>query len=386
MKTGPTMTRRSLLRATPLLAAATLTRPAASEQRGNKRMLYIGTYAGENQPGIFIFEQDGATGDLRPLGDAAGVNNPSFLAVSPDKKFIYAACEAYGPGGGQIAAFALDPATGMLAFLNKESAGGQGPCHLSVSRDGKCVVAANYGSGNVISLPVKPDGSLGPLVSNQQHTGSSVNQNRQKEPHAHSITVDATGKYAVAADLGTDKLYVYQLDGPKATLTPHTPESVAAKPGAGPRHFAFHPNGKFAYAINELDNTVTLYAWDAKAGTLTPVESVPTLPADFSGNSSTAEVRVHPSGQFLYGSNRGHDSIAAFKIDPTTGKLTPLGHTPTGGKTPRNFNLSPDGAFLIAANQETGNVVIFRIDPKTGTLAPTGKTYEVPKPVCALFV
>lgn len=346
-------------------------------------MLYIGTYAAENQPGIYIFEQDTDTGDLTPKGTISGVSNPSFLAASPDKKRIYAACEA---GTGQIAAFSRDEKTGTLTLLNRESSKGDGPCHLTVSKDGKCVLAANYGSGNIVALPVKADGSVGAVTANQQHTGSSVNPNRQKEPHAHSVNVDPSDKYAIAADLGTDKLYVYKLDTKGATLTANAPEFVASKPGAGPRHFTFHPDGKFAYAINELENTVTLYQWDSKTGTLTAVESVPTLPAGFTGSNTTAEVKVHPNKKFLYGSNRGHNSIASFSIDTATGKLTPLGHTPTGGNTPRNFNITPDGAFLIAANQDSGNLVIFRVDTKTGALTPTGKTYNVPKPVCILFI
>ncbi|GAB4453084.1 MAG: 6-phosphogluconolactonase [Armatimonadaceae bacterium] len=347
-------------------------------------MLYIGTYAGANEPGIYIYEMDSA-GKLKAVGTASGVPNPSFLAIHPNKKSLYAASEAYGADGGKVAAFAIEN-DGSLRLLNMESAKGNGPCHIVVAPSGKYALVANYGSGSVASLPIADDGSVKPATGFSQHTGSSVNEKRQKEPHAHSINVDATGKYAVAADLGTDKLYVYQLDAATGKLTPNEPAATSATPGAGPRHFAFHPGGKFAYAINELDNTVAVYQWDSGKGTLTSVQTINSLPDGFEGNNSTAEVQVHPSGKFLYGSNRGHNSIVIYSIHPESGKLTLVGHQSTEGKNPRNFGISPDGGFLLAANQDTNNVVVFRIDPATGKLTPTGEELTINKPVCVKFL
>lgn len=355
--------------------------------RGKKTMLYFGTYSGENDPGIYLYEMDSDSEKLVARGSVTGLASPSFLTIHPNKKFLYAVCEAASPNGGQVAAYAIEPKTGMLTLLNKESAKGQGPCHVSMDRSGKVVVVANYGDGSIACLPVGEDGKLGAATAAIQHTGSSVNQSRQEGPHAHSMNVDPSGKFVVAADLGTDKLYVYRLDTKTGTLTPNDPPSVSSKPGAGPRHFAFHPDGKHAFVINELDNTVTAYSWDGAKGILTTLSSVTTLPSDYTGNNnSTAEIQVHPSGKFVYGSNRGHNSIAIFAFDSKTGSLTPVGHESTQGKIPRNFGISPDGKFLIACNQDSNNVVVFKIDSNTGKLTATGQTITIPKPVCVKFL
>jgi 6-phosphogluconolactonase len=289
------------------------------------------------------------------------------------------------PTGG-VTAFAIDAKTGDLKKLNEQSSGGAGPCHVSVDKTGQCVAVANYGGGSVASLPIKPDGSLGEAASFIQHTGSSVDPARQKEPHAHSANFDAGNHYAIVADLGLDKLLVYKLDPSTAKLTPNDPPSASSPAGGGPRHLAFHPSGKFAYANNEMKSSVTAFSYDAKRGVFEPLQTVTTLSADFKGENSTAEVRVHPNGRFAYVSNRGDDSIAIFAIDPATGRLTVAGHQKTGGRVPRNFNIDPSGRWLLAANQDTHNVVVFAVDEKTGQLKPTGNEIKVGSPVCVRFL
>lgn len=348
-------------------------------------LVYIGTYSKRGSKGIYVYRMDAKSGVLTAVGDIGGsVENPSFVALHPNGKYLYTACEN---GGGSVAAFALDAASGIPTLLNQQPAQGNGTCHVSVDHHGRNVLAANYGSGSIVALPIGPDGKLLPATAAIQHTGpSKVNPSRQEGPHAHSINPDKKDRYAVAADLGLDKLLVYRLDSAKGILTPNDPPSTSTKPGAGPRHFAFHPNGKFGFVINELDSTTTSYRYDDSRGTLTEVQTLSTLPEGFTGASFPAEVAVHPSGKFLYGSNRGHDSIAVFAIDSSSGKLQPLGHTLTQGKNPRNFGITPSGDFLIAANQDTDNVVVFRIDTRTGRLTPTGQELSIPTPVCVRFL
>jgi 6-phosphogluconolactonase len=320
---------------------------------------------------------------------AAEVKNPSFLAIHPNHHFLYAVSEVPsvdGKPGGAVSGFALDPKTGSLTPLNSSSTKGAGPCHLTVDRTGKDVLAANYSGGSVCVLPLTPDGKLGPATTFIQFQGSSVNPERQKEPHAHSVNLDAANRFAFVADLGTDKVMVYRFDPDKGTLTPNEPAAYNGTPGAGPRHFAFHPDGKHAYVINELASTITALEYDAAKGLLKALKSVSTLPEGWKGNSTTAEVQVHPSGKFVYGSNRGQDSIAVFTVDPKTGDLTPAGHASQGIKVPRNFGIDPSGKYLIAANQNGNSLVVFRIDQSTGALTPTGSTVEVPSPVCVKMI
>lgn len=360
----------------------------AGESSAKEAWVFFGTYTGGNSKGIYRARIDLSSGALSDLQLAAEVENPSFLALHPNGKFLYAAGEVSkfkGEAGGAVSAFALDRKTGKLTLLNQQSSRGAGPCHLVVDRAGKNVLVANYGGGSVAVLPIDEDGRLREASSFVQHKGSSINRQRQEAPHAHSINLDAAGAFAVVADLGLDKLLVYRFDAEQGHLTPNDPPYNAVAPGAGPRHFAFHPNGRLAYAINELHSTLTALAYDAKRGTLKEIETVSTLPEPVKGNS-TAEVQVHPSGKFVYGSNRGHDSLAIFAVDQETGRLTSRGHQSTGGKTPRNFGIDPTGAFLLAANQSSDTVVVFRIDPETGKLTPTGQSLEVPKPVCVKFL
>jgi 6-phosphogluconolactonase len=360
---------------------------AAADPPANTEIaVYFGTYTGPKSKGIYLSRLDLASGKLSAPVLAGEIEQPSFLALHPNGRFLYAVNETGGgrPATGQVTAFAIG-AGGKLSILNQQPSRGSGPCHLVVDRAGKNVLLANYGGGSVAAFPVAQDGRLGDSTGFAQHAGSSVNQQRQKEPHAHSINLDPANRFAVAADLGLDKVLVYRFDGAKGTLSPNVPPSASVKPGSGPRHFAFHPGGRSAYVINELASTVTAFQYDAGKGELKELQTVSTLPKDFTGPSYTAEVQVHPSGKFLYGSNRGHDSLAVFGIE-ASGMLRYVENTATGGSTPRNFGISPDGKYLLAANQKSDNVVVFRIDPKSGRLTSTGSTVEVPSPVCVKFL
>lgn len=352
-----------------------------------KMTVYIGSYADAKADGIHQFTLDMATGALTKAGGTSGVANPSFVAISPDRKHLYAIGEVgsfNGKKGGAVSSFSIDEKTGALTLVNQQTSGGDGPCFITADKTGKCVLVANYGGGSVESIPVT-DGKLGEPGTFVQHKGSSVNKGRQGEPHAHSINVSPDNKFAFAADLGLDKILVYKLDAEKGTMTPNDPPAAEIPPGSGPRHFAFHPSGKFAYVCGEMTSTVHAMTYDADKGVLKVVQSLSTLPNEVKGNS-TAETQVHPSGKWVYVSNRGHDSVAVFKVDESTGHLTAVGHQSTGGKTPRNFGIDPTGKFLIAANQSSNNVVVFKIDEKTGMPSPAGHEVQVPKPVCVKFL
>jgi len=343
---------------------------------------YVGTYTkpGGSQ-GIYHYVLDSATGAVREDGLVGTTKNPTFLAMRPDGKYLYAVNEV---NEGTVSAFGIE-ADGKLKALNSASVKSGGPAHIWVDGSGKNVLVANYGGGSVTVLPIKEDGSVGEASAFVQHTGSSVNPNRQKEPHAHSIYTDVTNRFAYVCDLGLDKVLVYRLDANAGTLTPNDPPFAKVEPGSGPRHLAFHPKG-YAYLINEMGNTVTAFQHDAEHGTLKEIQTIPTLPADFKGNNTTAEIFVHPNGKFLYGSNRGHNSIVVYAIDEATGKLTLVEDVSTEGKNPRNFGIDPSGKFLLAANQDTDNVVIFQIDPNTGKLTPTGHSFKCGAPVCVTFL
>ncbi|MDW8355887.1 MAG: lactonase family protein [Bryobacterales bacterium] len=352
-------------------------------------LVYIGTYTRGESKGIYAWRFDATSGRLTELGLAAEATNPSFLAVHPSARYLYAVSEIAefsGQKSGAVNAYAIDRKTGRLALLNQVSSGGLGPCYVSVDATGRCVLVANYGGGSVAAFPVGTDGRLRDASALRQHTGASVHPRRQRQPHPHSIQPSPDNRFALAADLGVDKLFVYRFHALKGSLEPHDPPAMDLAPGSGPRHFAFHPSGRFVYVINELASTVTAFRWEATSGRLRELHTVSTLPEGFAGENTTAEIRVHPNGKFLYGSNRGHDSIAVFAVDPKTGLLSARGHVPTGGKTPRNFNLDPSGRYLWAANQNSNNVTVFRVDPATGGLTPTGQRLNVPSPVCVRFV
>ena len=347
-------------------------------QPSKTTLVYIGTYTNTTSKGIYVSRLDLAQGTLTAPVLAAESDNPSFLAVHPTRDWLYAVNEIgtyEGKPSGSVSAFAINRDSGALTPINRQASVGGGPAHLIVDHGGRNVLVANYGGGSVAVLPVGADGALKPASAFVQHTGSSVNPARQKGPHAHSVIVDKTDRFAYVADLGLDKVMIYQLDAAKGALVANDPAFAAATPGAGPRHFAIHPQQRFAYVINELENTVTAFTRDSERGSLTALQTISTLPADVKAlpNYSTAEVLVHPTGKFLYGSNRGHDSIAVFSIDQATGRLTFVETVATEGSTPRGFGIDPTGAYLIAGNQRSDSVVVFRINPETGRLTPTGR-------------
>lgn len=349
-------------------------------------LVYFGTYTGgkSTSKGIYVARFDAGAGTLSDPELAAEIVNPSFLAIHPNRRFLYAVGETGGPQGGSVTAFAIERPSGRLRMLNQVSSRGRGPCHINVDATGRYVLVVNYTSGSTAAIALGEDGSLGESTGFVQHQGSSVNPKRQEGPHAHSVNLSPDNRFAVVADLGLDQVLVYRFDASRGTLEPNDPPFARVAPGSGPRHFAFHPSGRYAYVINELASTITAFRWDGRRGLLTEIQTVSTLPKDFSGENYTAEVVVHPNGRFLYGSNRGHDSIAAFAID-REGKLSLLSLTPTQGSFPRNFALDPTGRWLFAANQRSDNVVLFRVDPKSGKLEPAGRTLQIGEPACVRF-
>jgi 6-phosphogluconolactonase len=385
-----TVSRRAVLASGAVLGMAGVV-AAADEKSPGSYWVYTGTYTNgkSGSQGIYKLEFDADTGKLTSHGPAAKLSNPSFLAVHPSGRLLYSVNEVEsqdGEKGGAVTALAIDPATGDLKPINHQSTKGSGPCHLTVDAAGKNVLVANYGGGSIACLPIAPDGSLRPASTFIQHEGSSVDASRQKEPHAHSINLDPANRFAMVADLGLDKVLVYKFDGANGGLTPNDPPFAKTKPGAGPRHLAWHPSGRFAYVITEMGNTVTVFAYDAEHGRLEPIQAIGTLPGDFHGTSWTSEIVAHPTGNFVYGSNRGHDSIAIFTVDAATGKLKASGHQSTGGKTPRNFVIDPTGRWLLAENQDSNTIVVFGIDPTTGALKQAGEPVASPMPVCIRMI
>ena len=354
-------------------------------------LVYIGTYT-ERTPnaskGIYAARFDHATGRLSTPTLVAELENPSFLAVSRDRRFLYAvsevgAADATGKKTGFVVAYAID-AGGKLTPLNRVPSNGADPCHISVTRSGRMVAVANYTGGSTASFHVNADGSLG-AATTDQHVGRGPNKERQEAAHAHSANFAADDHLLLSCDLGADAVYMYRCDDAKGSIAPRRPASVHVEPGSGPRHIAVHPSAHYAYVINELTNTVGVFAWNPAAATLVQRQSISTLPVGTTVANSTAEVVVHPNGRFVYGSNRGHDSIAAFSVDARDGRLTALGHTPTGGKAPRSFAIDPTGRWVLAANQLSDNINSFAIDQQKGTLKATGATLAVARPVCVLF-
>jgi 6-phosphogluconolactonase len=351
-------------------------------------LVYIGTYTGPKSQGIYVYKLASATGKLTPLGLAGASDRPAFLAIHPNHRYLYAVNEIdkyEGKKSGSVSAFSIDRKTGKLTLLNIVPSGDPGPCHLAVDHTGKYLLVANYGVGSVAAFQILADGRLGKATAFLPHTGHSIDPKRQEAPHAHSIYVSADNRFVVSADLGTDQVYVYRFDATKGTLAPNQPPSAAVPAGTGPRHFAFHPSAKFAYVIEEMGSSLTAFSYDAAPGVLHPLETIKTVPKDYKGYNDCAELYIHPTGKFLYGSNRGHDSITVFAIDPVKGTPTPIQYVPSGGKTPRSFGIDPTGSYLIAANQDTNSLVVFRIDTKTGHLTPTGQKEDVTSPICVVF-
>jgi 6-phosphogluconolactonase len=351
--------------------------------------LYVGTYTGPKSRGIYVCGFDSRSGTLSPPRLAAELQSPSFLATSADRSLLYAVNEVSDHGGkksGAVSALAIDPVTGTLSLINQQPSGGAGPCHVSVNPAGTHVFVANYGGGSVSVFPVRAGGALGEASAFVQHQGSSVNKQRQEAPHAHGIHLDASARWVIVPDLGLDQLKIYRFDPATGTLAAGDPAAFNATPGSGPRHAAFQPGGKLVCAINELDSTLSSFRFDPASGRLSLLDTASTLPAPVAGNS-TAEIAFSPDGRFVYGSNRGHDSIAVFELEASTGKLKALQHEPTGGRTPRNFAISPDGRWLLAANQGSETVTIFARDLGSGRLTSTGREVSgIGSPVCLVFL
>jgi 6-phosphogluconolactonase len=361
----------------PVVAAPQEDRKASSESV----LMYVGPYTRQDSKGIYAYRYEASSGDLTPIGLAGESVNPSWLLTHPNGRFLYAANESERT----VSAFSIDAATGELTLLNQVSAGGSSPCHLALEKTGKFLMVANYGTGSVASLPVNEDGSLGEVAALIQHSGKSIGR-RQRGPRAHAVVLSPDHRFLFVPDLGLDQVVSYALDATNGGLTPTAQRFVKVVEGSGPRHMAFHPNGRFAYVNSEMGSLVTAFAYDAESGALTQLQVNSTIPAAFTEENNTAEIGVHPNGRFLYVSNRGHDSIAVFGVNSDTGMLTFVEHTPTQGKIPRNFAIDPTGRFLFVANQETDNIVQYRIDQNTGRLTPTGKVIEVDAPVSLEFL
>jgi len=360
---------------------------------GAEYWMFVGTYTSgpsSASKGIYAWRFDAATGKFTDQGLVAETPNPSFLAAHPNGKFLYAVNEISHfqrmASTGSVTAFAIDPASAKLTLLNAQGSLGDGPCHLALDRQGTCLIAANYNSGSIAAFPVGSNGLLNQSTAFFQHRGSGPVRDRQQTPHAHCIAISPDERFALVADLGLDEVLSYRFDPAKAAMNVNDPPFLKLEPGSGPRHLAFHPNARFLYVINELNSTIDALAYDAQNGSMRELQSISTLPKDYTGHNDTAEIQVHPSGKFLYGSNRGHDSIAVFMIDRKAGTLTPVEYVPTQGKTPRNFTLDPTGTYLLAANEKSNNIVVFKIDRSTGRLTATGQVLNAPSPVCLTFV
>jgi 6-phosphogluconolactonase len=375
----------------PVLFLSLLPAHAAPAAKQGKYIFYVGTYTeeGSKSKGIYAYRFDSETGEATPLGLVAETTNPSFVALHPGGQYLYAVNELQnykGPNSGGVSAFSIDHATGKLTFLNEVVSRGADPCYIIVDKAGKFVLVANYTGGSIAVFPILGDGKLGDASEFVQHTGHGANEKRQEKAHAHSIDLSPDNHIAFVDDLGLDQLLVYKYDVAKGTLSPNDSPFVKLDPGAGPRHFVLHPSGKFAYVVAEMQSTVTALSVDLKSGTLQRMQTVSTLPKEFTGENDDAEIQIHPSGKFLYASNRGHDSIAVYTIDPLKGTVTPVENVSTGGKTPRSFEIDPTGKFILAQNQKSDSIVIFRIDQKTGRLSATGQKLDVPSPVCVKFL
>ena len=388
---NPSLTREAGCPVRSLLVLVLSALLLASQAGAAQRLVYFGTYTGAKSKGIYVSRFDSTTGSLSAPALAAETASPSYLAAHPGGEFLYAVNEVVnydGKKAGSVAAFAIDRRSGRLKLLNQQSSGGAAPCHLVVDKAGRNVLAANYGGGSVTVLPVNKDGSLKAASSFVQHTGSSVNKSRQEGPHAHGIYLDAANRFAYAPDLGLDKILIYRFDATRGALEANTPAFGVVAAGSGPRHFAMHPGGRFAYVINEIVCTVTAFNVDAMSGELKEVQTLSTLPdgEKVEPAYSTAELFAHPSGRFLYGSNRGHDTIAVYAVDTQAGRLTPVENAWTQGRVPRSFGIDPTGNWLLAANQNSDTIVVFRIDSRTGRLSSTSQVIEVGSPVSVEFI
>jgi 6-phosphogluconolactonase len=355
---------------------------AQTASHHDRYFVYVGSYGN----GVQAFRFSSENGTLEPLGLVGTVAKPSWVGTDPTFEHLYAVSELEGKEKGGVASFTINRKTGQLSALNHLASGGEAPCHLSVDAADKMLIVANYSSGGVSAFPIEANGSLGKMSSLMTAHGTSVNKTRQEGPHAHEAVITTDNQRVYVPDLGLDQIRIYKLEPASAKLVPNDPPSVKAEPGLGPRHMVFGESSRYAYVVNELKPVVSVYAHDSATGNLTFVQAVATIPPDFSKENSGAEIRIHPSGKFVYTSNRGHDSIQVFAIDSSKGTLSKIQDVSTEGEVPRGFNLDPAGRFLLVGNQETNNLVVFKVDPQTGKLTPTGQKFEVPSPVDVLFV
>ncbi|MQG88302.1 MAG: lactonase family protein [SAR202 cluster bacterium] len=345
----------------------------------NDQLAFIGTYTRLGSEGIYTLRLDGNTGELRQISVAKGLENPSFVALDSSGDHLYAVSESSSfNGAGGITSFNVNRSTGELCKINERSTGGPGPCHLMVDATDSMVIVTNYAGGSVSAHPIAEDGSVGDFTEFVQHKGSSVNPDRQDRAHAHSVNIDKSNRFAFVCDLGMDQVLTYAIDPTSARFK--LLSTVDETPGHGPRHFTFHPKNQQVYVLNEIGCTITLYDL-SHDGTLTPTQSVPTLPSGWQGQNTTADIHVSPDGKYVYASNRGNDSIVIFAIDQSNGSMTFVDHESTQGNTPRNFAITPDGNFLLAENQDSDTIVSFKIEDD-GTLTPTGSVINIPAPVC----
>jgi len=363
----------------PLIIAALLALPA----RGADLFVYFGSHRTGPGIGFSLAHFDTDTGVLTTPEFLLEAQAPAFFTLAPDGRHLYT-CNSGSPGG--LSAFAIEPHTGRLTLVNRVLAGGGDTSYVCLDQTGRFALAANYQGGNVAVFALRPDGAIGDWTAFAQHTGSSVNPQRQTHPYAHSIIVDPTNRFALVADLGVDKLYVYRFDEKTGALTPNDPSFANIAPGSGPRHVKFHPNDRWVFLLNEIACTIVVFGWDSAKGTLTERQTISTLPADFKPENTCAEIEVHPNGRFLYATNRGHDSLAVFAIDPTNGQLTFVEHASSRGKWPRNFAFDPTGNWIVCTNHNSDNAVVFRVDADTGHLTPVGKPVAVPSPFCERFL
>ncbi len=364
-----------------LALAVAAGRPAAS----HSFLAFVGTYTSKtDSKGIYAYEFDAETGKLSLKGVAAETPDPSFVVIHPNGKYAYAANEAGKKS--MVTAFTIDAKTAKLTQLNQLPALGEDSCHLSFDNTGKYLFVANYSSGSIAVFPILADGRLGKHTAAVQHHGFGPNKERQEGPHAHWIEASPDNRFVLVADLGMDEIVSYRFDAARGTLTPNDPPFAKLAPGAGPRHAIFSKDGKFFYVVSELNSTVTAFAYDPGSGTLKDFQVVSTLPKGFQGRNDDAEIAIHPDGKWLFASNRGHDTIAVFVVDPSSGMLRPAVEYPTGGKEPRHFAIDPTGRFLLAENQLSNSIVVLRIDPATGALTQVSKTDGVPSPVCLAFL
>ena len=377
------------LRKLTLIGLVTLLITAAAAAPAAEYLLYVGTYTGTGSEGVYAFRFDPATGESSTLDLAAATENPSFLAIDPEGRILYAANELEefrGEPTGTVSVFAIDQASGMLKLLQQVPSLGGSPAHLSLDMSARHLLVANYGGGNVAVFPVGRDGRLGEHSALVQNSGASVNPERQAGPHAHFIQVTRDNRLAITADLGLDKLFLHRFDADTGSMTPASTAFVKADAGSGPRHVAFAPSGNHVYVVNELVSTVTVYAYQIDLETLDSLQTISTLPEDYVGANTGTEIEVNATGRTLYVSNRGHDSIAVFSIDPHDGSLRSPEWVPSGGKMPRYFVVDPTGQWLFAANQASNSINLLRIDPESGRLTPTDRSLKVIAPVCLRFV